>query len=190
MRDHEYSFPNRVCSREEVWKVMQSRIRGQSVLYLEFGVAYGASILYWSRALDGPQYTFHGFDSFEGLPETGGPWRKGQFSSGGAHPFVNDPRVGFFKGWFHDVLPAYVVPSHDLLILNLDADLYSSTIFVLNHLRSYIKPGTLIYFDEMNHVDHEPKAFDEFLCQSEFEFKPLCADRTLAHVSFECIGRV
>jgi hypothetical protein len=51
-----------------------------------------------------------------------------------------------------------------------------------------IKPGTLIYFDEMNHLDHEPRAFDdEFTSQNSIKFKPVCSDRTLAHVSFECI---
>ena len=36
------------------------------------------------------------------------------------------------------------------------ADLYSSTSYVLNYLRPQIMPRTLIYFDEMNHVDQEP----------------------------------
>lgn len=84
------------------------------------------------------------------------------------------------------MLPIYTVVPHDVLVLNLYADLYSSTIFVLEHLRPYIKPGTLIYFDEMNHVDHEPRAFDEFVNKHGMKFKPVKADHTLAHVSFEC----
>jgi uncharacterized coiled-coil protein SlyX len=68
----------------------------------------------------------------------------------------------------------------------MDADLYSSTIYVLNYLRSQIKPGTLIYFDEMNHLDHELRAFEEFTSQNSIKFRPICADTTLAHVSFEC----
>ena len=54
----------------------------------------------------------------------------------------------------------------------MDADLYSSTIYVLNYLRPQIKPGTLIYFDEMNHVDHELRAFDEFTSRNSIKFDP------------------
>ena len=84
------------------------------------------------------------------------------------------------------MLPRYCLPAHDVLVINMDADLYSSTIYVLNYLRPYIKPGTLIYFDEMNHLDHELRAFDEFTSQNSIKFRPVCAAKTLAHVSFEC----
>jgi hypothetical protein len=69
-------------------------------------------------------------------------------------------------------LKSNVTPAHDVLVINMDADLYSSTIYVLNHLRPHIKPGTLIYFDEMNHVDHEPRAFDQFTSQNSRKFRP------------------
>jgi Macrocin-O-methyltransferase (TylF) len=188
MRNHGYFFPDRVSSREEVWDVMVAKLGNQKVLYMEFGVAYGASIRYWSRELKDPISTIHGFDSFEGLPEQAGPWCKGQFDTSGRVPRVDDPRVTFFKGWFDQILPGYHPPPHDVLVINMDADLYSSMIYVLNYLRPQIKPGTLIYFDEMNHVDHELRAFDEFTSQNSIKFRPLCSDRTLAHISFECIG--
>ena len=70
-------------------------------------------------------------------------------------------------------------------MVNLDADLYSSTIFVLRTLRPHLKSGTYVFFDEMNHVDHEPRAFDEFVAESGLKFRPICADRTLAYVAFE-----
>jgi hypothetical protein len=188
MRDRGFLFSDRVSSREEVWAAMITKVRDQKVLYLEFGVAYGESMQFWSLELKSPTSALHGFDSFEGMPEQGGPWRKGQFDNGGAVPKSDDPRVSFFKGWFDQVLPSYALPAHDVLVINMDADLYSSTIYVLNHLRPHIKPGTLIYFDEMNHVDHEPRAFDQFTSQNSRKFRPICADRTLAHVSFECIS--
>jgi len=52
---------------------MITKVRDKKVLYMEFGVAYGASIRYWSRELKNPTSVFHGFDSFEGLPETRWP---------------------------------------------------------------------------------------------------------------------
>jgi hypothetical protein len=186
MHNHGFFFPKRVSSREKVWAAMIARVRGQKVLYMEFGVSHGTSMRFWSRELKSPTSVFHGFDSFEGLPEQSGPWHKGQFGTSGRVPIIDDSRVSFFKGWFDQVLPHYHLPAHDVLVVNMDADLYSSTVYVLNYLRPQIKPGTLIYFDEMNHLDHELRAFDEFTSQNSIEFRPVCADRTLAHVSFEC----
>jgi hypothetical protein len=186
MQKHGFFFSERVSSREEVWARMISKVRDQKVLYVEFGVAVGESMRYWVRELKNPTAVFHGFDSFEGLPEGGGPWYKGQFDASGRLPIIDDSRVSFFKGWFDQVLPHYHLPAHDVLVINMDADLYSSTIYVLNYLRSQIKPGTLIYFDEMNHLDHELRAFEEFTSQNSIKFRPICADTTLAHVSFEC----
>jgi hypothetical protein len=123
------------------------------------------------------------------LPEEWANHRQGQiFNAGGEIPVIDDPRVQFFKGWFDQVLPNYVVPEHDVLVLIMDADLYSSTACVLRYLRPYIVPGTLIYFDELNHVEHEPKAFAEFMRESGLSFRPVCADRTLTYASFECVG--
>jgi len=187
-RDHGFQLSSRVKSREEVWDVVAERIKSKPVLYLEFGVASGASTRYWSEHLKHPQSLLHGFDSFEGLPESGGPWTKGQFNAGGAVPQIADSRVRFFKGWFDQVLPGYSVPPHETLVINIDADLYSSTIYVLRALRAHIKPGVYIYFDELNLIDHEANAFDEFMRESGRRFKAVSADRTLTFVFFECVG--
>ena len=103
-------------------------------------------------------------------------------------PVIDDARVRFFKGWFNETLSSYVAPEHDVLMVNLDADLYSSTACVLSEIEELIVPGSYIYFDEMNHVEHEPKAFREFICRSGRSFRPIACDRTLAHVAFECVG--
>jgi hypothetical protein len=186
MRDRGYSFARRVQSREDVWAAIIERVKDKQVLYLEFGVANGGSMAYWSRNLKHPDAILHGFDSFEGLPEGGGPWVKGQFSSNGRIPQIPDERVRFFKGWFDAVLPTYRVPAHEVLVINMDADIYSSTLYVLRALRAYIVPGTFIYFDEMNHVEHEPRALDDFVDESGLTFRPLSADKTLAYVALEC----
>jgi len=185
MKSHGFAFVERQPDRNAVFEKMAAKVTARKLLYLEFGVAYGESIRWWSAALKSPDAMLHGFDSFEGLPEEGGPWAKGQFDAKGKPPEVPDKRVTFFKGWFDQVLPTYKLPPHDQLIVNLDADLYSSTIYVLRQLRPHLKPGTLVYFDEMNHMDHAPRAFDEFVADTRIRFKPLAADKTLAFVAFE-----
>ena len=185
MRDHGFTVSTRAPSRAAVWDAVARTVADREVVYLEFGVFEGDSMRYWSRALKNPHSVLHGFDSFEGLPERGGRWTKGQFTTEGRIPEIDDPRVRFFKGWFDQVLPTYTLPPHDLLVINMDADLYSSTIYVLRHLQDYIKPGTFIYFDDMNHMDHEPKAIDEFLSETGKKFRLVAADRTLAFVFFQ-----
>lgn len=188
MRDHGFVFPRRVRNRREVWAAVAERIRDRPVLYLEFGVFEGAATRFWSRALKHPDTRLHGFDSFEGLPEEGACWEKNEFDLKGKPPVIDDPRVEFHKGWFDQVLPGYRVPPHELLVINMDADLYSSTICVLRHLRPWIKPGTFLYFDEMNHMEHEPRAFEEFMKESGLRFRSVCADKSLAFAFFECAG--
>ena len=77
-----------------------------------------------------------------------------------------------------------VCPLHEVLVINLDADLYSSTICVLKVLKDEIIPGTYIYFDEFNHRDHELRAFDEFINETGMKFSLVGATRTLAHAVF------
>ena len=188
LQESHFNFSCRVRSRQEVWASAVKRVESKPILYLEFGVARGESMSYWSRQLKHPAAALHGFDSFEGLPENAGLWHKGQFSTGGIVPKFADPRVRLFKGWFDQTLPAYTFPDHELLLINMDADLYSSTHYVLQHLRPHIRPGTLIYFDEFHCVEHEPRAFAEFIQQTGSQFHAICADEAIVHTLFECVG--
>lgn len=189
MRDHGFRFDRALPDRWDVFDVMLQRVRDERVLYLEFGVFKARTTRYWAARLRHPEARLHGFDSFEGLPEEWAGHAKGKiFDAGGEIPVIEDARVRFFKGWFDQVLPTYTVPEHDRLVLIMDADLHSSTTCVLRHLLPWIRQGTLIYFDEMNHLEHEPRAFDEFMRETGLGFKPVAADRTLTYACFECLG--
>ncbi len=181
-----FEIPRRLERREAIFDCVAAQVSASRVLYLEFGVHRGASMSYWSKLLRSPETRLHGFDSFEGLPEK---WnvtsKKGSFSTGGAVPVLDDPRVTFFKGWFEDVLPHYSLPDHDQLVVNLDADLYSSTAYVLNFLKSSIPVGTFLYFDEFSDRNHELRAFDEFLSDTEMHFRVVGASKGLTHVAFQ-----
>jgi hypothetical protein len=143
---------------------------------------------YWSQHLKHPQTQLHGFDSFEGLPEAGAVWSKGEFDVGGNMPQIPDPRVQFHKGWFDQVLPSFAIPDHEVLVVNIDADLYSSTIFVLNCLKPHLKPGSFIYFDDMPAIDHEARAIHEYLAETGAQWNLVSAHVSLGHVFFECVS--
>lgn len=189
MREHGFRFTQLVSDREAVFDHVACRVKAKRVLYLEFGVYRGASMRYWSCALTHPESRLHGFDSFEGLPESGAVWTKGEFDTEGSTPEIDDPRVRFYKGWFEEVLPTYALPDHDVLVVILDADLYASTLYVLRHLRPHMRPGTFIYFDELQAIEHEPRAIHDFLRESGMNWRPVCAHVSLAHAFFECVGQ-
>jgi hypothetical protein len=192
MREHGFQPVNRVRERNAIFDSVARELRERRVLYLEFGVFHASAIRYWSRALKHPDARLHGFDSFEGLPEDfdvlDGPNRKGFYSTLGQIPKLDDSRVSFFKGWFEETLPAYHPPEHETLVMTLDADLYSSTICVLRHLRSWIVPGAYLYFDDLCRLEHEPKAFDEFIGESGRRFDLICSDYSLNRAIFQCVA--
>ena len=49
------------------------------------------------------------------------------------------------------------------LVLHMDVDLYSLTLFILIILNGFIDKGTIIIFDQFAHIEHEFSAFREFL---------------------------
>ena len=179
-------------SREALYELIAREVGGSDVLYMEFGVFEGYATRYWTKLLTSPKAKLDGFDSFEGLPEA---WveskrvsGKGHFSTGGAIPVIDDPRVRFFKGWFDQTLATYDVPAHDVLVINFDADLYSSTKCVFDKMSPYIKPGTWLYFDEFNDPQHELRAFIEFREASPYKFKLRGATALLRQAVFQCVA--
>jgi len=191
MAKNNFKIDRRVPNREAVFAAVAERVRDMRVLYLEFGVFRGASMRYWSNVLNNPDARLYGFDSFEGLPEdfddVWGPYVKGTFDVKGAIPKIDDPRVEFVKGWFEHTLPTFQLPEHEVLVIVLDADLYSSTDCVLTHLRPFIKIGTFIYFDDMSRPNHEPAAFDKFVSESGYRFRLVSADYSFNNAFFERI---
>ena len=140
----------------------------------------------WCALLQNPSSSLHGFDSFEGLPEAWDSSRpEGTFSVGSVAPTFDDARVSVHKGWFSDTLPAFTLPDHDVLVVNLDADLYSSTMLVLRTLRDALRPGTILIFDEFCDRFHELKAFEEFLAATHMRFRFIGGTENLEHVAFE-----
>jgi len=178
--------PRYVCtSRDELYRAVGREIENKRVLYLEFGVWRGYSMRFWSALLLNPDSQLHGFDSFEGLPERWDISRgRGDFSTEGAIPQIADPRVAFHKGWFEETLPGFTLPPHDVLFVNIDCDLYSSTKTILKYLGPHIVPGTYLYFDEFADRWNELRAFEEFIEEHGLRFSAVAATPHLARVAF------
>lgn len=150
-------------------KAYSDHIEGMIV---EFGVATGRSINQIACLFHDKQIT--GFDSFEGLPEEWRPgYPKGFFKT--KIPRV-ESNVVLISGWFEDTLPGWLESNPGpLSIVHLDADLYSSTSFVLKCITPRLKPGSILVFDELvypgNYKEHEYKALIEFIGISNFKLE-------------------
>ena len=190
LKRHGLTMEKAVSRREELFEMAGREIENVPTLYVEFGVAKGEATRAWSKLLKHPSTVLHGFDSFEGLPEHWTDGRpQGMFSTGGALPSIGDPRVRFFKGWFHETLPAYEPPKRDVAVINMDADLYSSTILALRALKGVFTTGTYLYFDEFCSLGHEERAFREFVDETGLQFALRGSTPDLMHVLFQCTGR-
>lgn len=133
--------------------------------YLEFGVAKGLSFKWWLNKNTNPDSHFYGFDTFEGLPEKWGTFSMGSMSFG--VPELNDQRHEFFKGLFQQTLFNFLdsnkLNPSNRKVIHLDADLFSSTLFVLTTLHRYLKKGDILIFDEFNVPNHEFLAFEQYV---------------------------
>jgi Flp pilus assembly protein TadD len=116
-------------------------------LVLEFGVRHGTSIDFIAARIG--ERTVHGFDSFEGLPESWGALERGAYSTRGRMPKVA-PNVALHAGWFaHTLAPFAEKNSGFVRFMNVDCDLYSSTCEVLTAFGSRLVDGSVIVFDEL-----------------------------------------
>ena len=135
----------------------------------------GESIRWWIENNRHPESTFVGFDSFEGLPEHWQHLPKGTFSVSGTIPDIQDPRCRFVKGLFQDTLADWLdgrrFPRR--VVVHLDADLYSSTLFALIHLFPKLKKDDLIIFDQFSDCADEFKAFIDATTACPLEFEAL-----------------
>jgi len=162
-----FTFKRRHNKRELLYEhvIKQQNLENEAVDYLEFGVDTGASFIWWLKRLTNKENKFYGFDTFEGLPEDWGAFFvKGDMSSD--IPSVNDDRAEFFKGLFQDTLSDFLKKGHlksnRRKIIHMDADLFSSTLFVLTTLYPYLNAGDIVFFDEFNVPKHEFLAFKIF----------------------------
>jgi Methyltransferase domain len=185
--DRKLAIPIRCAGREELYNQLAKSIV-EPVSYLEFGVFKGVTLRHWTTLLRHADTRFDGFDSFVGLPENWGYFcDKKLFDVQGQMPKYDDARVQLHKGWFTDTLPGFLTKfqARPTLILHLDADLYSSTIFVLRQMRPWLREGTILIFDEFFDREHEMKALTEFMQDERMSLKCLAATRALSQTAFQ-----
>lgn len=175
--------------RTELYEFLLSHfdLAEQPVCYLEFGVAGGDSLRWWLGHNVDPASRFYGFDVFTGLPEAWEEKEAGHFSQGGAPPAIDDPRCHFVPGLFQQTLRPFLAETKlaPRRIVHGDADLYSSTLYVLMHLEPHLERGDLVLFDEFTSFEHEFRAWQDVLAATGRRARLLGAVNDYRQVAFE-----
>lgn len=169
-------------NRLQIYDYINNSICSQEPIdYLEFGVAQGDSINYWSKINTNKKSRFFGFDTFEGLHEPFDRIRYtdpvGTFSNNGEVPNLCDRRVQFIKGLFQDSLLCFLdefIPENRLIVHN-DSDLYTSSLYLLTSLDRLFKPGSICVFDEFFCSSHEFQAFYDYTTSFRRKYSVLAA---------------
>ncbi|MGQ0511652.1 MAG: tetratricopeptide repeat protein [Betaproteobacteria bacterium] len=144
-------------------------------LVLEFGVRFGNSIRQIATLA---KQTVHGFDSFEGLPESWHDEPRGSYSTLGGTPAVPS-EVQLHRGWFDATLPGFLsAHAGPVRFMHIDCDIYSSTRTVLDLLAPRVGAGTVIVFDEYFGHEHwredEHRALLEAATANAWRYDYLC----------------
>jgi hypothetical protein len=138
--------------------------------FLEFGVAFGETTQFLLDKVK-TNFSYTGFDTFEGLPSS---WRnlpKGAITAGGKIPLIQDERVRFIKGFVEKTLPGIEISSLGTNIFLFDLDLFSPTLFVYQEIKKHINPGDVLYFDEA--FDSAERLIIENYVFNDFDVEPI-----------------
>lgn len=167
-------------------QVLKTEDLGGVINYLEFGVANGVSFKWWLANNSNAASRFYGFDTFDGLPEDFGPYKKGTFSSNYKVPEINDHRGKFYTGLFQQTLPGFLKDFDNTprTVLMLDADLYTATLYTLASLAPFLKKGDIIFFDEFVVPTHEFMAYENFIKSWYFELELIATANNYYFVAF------
>lgn len=160
-----YSYKFDYARRYKLYRhLIETEKLNDAIDYIEFGVSKGDSIKWWVENITDPRAKFYGFDTFTGLPEDWGSFKKGDMANNNKPPDLKDDRCRFYQGLFQQTLPLFIhsCSPNARKVIHMDADLYSSTLYALTTVSPLLKKGDLIIFDEFNVPMHEFKAFTEW----------------------------
>jgi O-methyltransferase len=169
------------------WVIEKENLSSIPINYLEFGVASGYSFRWFTEQNNNTDSRFYGFDTFTGLPEDWGPYKKGSFGTSNKVPEINDPRCKFYQGIFQQTVPVFLKELNAARknVIMLDADLYSATLFALASLAPHLKRDDIVFFDEFAVPTHEFKAYQDFIQSYYIELELIAAANNFYFVAFK-----
>jgi hypothetical protein len=182
-----YSYRFNYGKRTLVYQwINEKYLKDIPISYFEFGVAGGHSFQWWTENQKHQESRFFGFDTFTGLPENWNIFKKGSMSADGKLPELADSRCTFKKGLFQETLPSFLkdYTFGKRNVIHMDADLYTSTLYVLTSVAPYLCKGDIIIFDEFGVPLHEFRAFMDFTKSFYQDYKLIAASNNFYQAAF------
>jgi O-methyltransferase len=152
--------------------------------YFEFGCHSGNTMrMAWKHSRHLFDWTYIGFDSFEGLPEIQAKddqeiWEKGKLATD-EDDFIRivtsagmpKNRLKTVKGFYDQTLTKKLADDFGdkkAAAIYIDCDLYESTVPILKFIKGFLQIGTIIIFDDWycfhgDPIRGEQRAWSEFL---------------------------
>ncbi len=175
-------FPGRLDLHRHIAQVVQSG----PIDYLELGVWRGETLGLWAKLHPNPDSRLFGFDTFTGLPEDWADVPRGTFTLGGQLPDIHDPRVHLVPGLFQETLPRFLdtFRRRPTMVVHIDCDLYSSTLFSLATVDRVLSLGDFLIFDDFYSLEHEFQAFLDYRRSFYRALEPIAAVRNCTQVAY------
>jgi hypothetical protein len=188
--------PEGVNLAAELAMLRRKRGNRRALDYLEFGTFRGKSFVAFFRAAEKyglEDMRFFGFDSFEGLPETptcarpNENTRKGEFAAGNyacsQEEFTNIlisngvdmERVTLIPGFYNQTLTESLKSELAIKaagIVNIDCDIYESTVDVLSFVTGLLRNGSLVLFDDWLAYGAHPLRGEQRACREWLDANP------------------
>lgn len=182
-KTHDYN------KRYDLYHQVVQQEKLDDICYIEFGVSTGQSFRWWIENNKNTKSKFFGFDTFVGLPEKWGSFGEGAMSAKGNIPDIRDDRCEFKKGLFQETLPSFLqnFKTGRKKVIHLDADLYSSTLYVLTMLWPILEKNDILIFDEFNVPTHEFKAFSDFTDSYRVKYEVIACVNNYYQIAFKIL---
>ena len=176
--------------RENIWRDIEKCLKDE-VIFIELGVASGYLTGWWlsplRESLSIRKYSYHGFDSFEGLPAKWKDLEVGAFSTAGKVPSIDNSELRFHIGLVEDTLnvdQAKKIFSKNQTVVFFDLDLFGPSYHAYSVLKPHLKVNDIIYFDEARDADE--RKLLEMHIMKDFLLIPISA--SYSNVAFSIAG--
>ena len=153
--------------RERVWKDISVALSGRPFQGIEFGVAWGYLTWFWFTKNSSSIIAWDAFDRFTGLPKSWRDLPAGTFDANGNVPNIADPRITWHVGDVEKTV-SRLNPTRDVgssLLIFFDLDIYEPSKLAFDHIKTYLRQGDILYFDEAFDTD-ERRLLDETILPS------------------------
>jgi hypothetical protein len=147
--------------------------------FIELGVMNGDSLSTFYKLFEDENNEFIGFDTFEGLDKKWVTFNDGwevvrdynMMKVSKIPDSIQSDNYKLVKGYIQDTLKDNLPNTTKRWMIHFDMDLYDSTLYGLFTIHHFLKEGDFILFDEFDDLDHEFKAWNDYIMATRTKHK-------------------